>query len=187
VNGRLSAADLRQAADPMVIALACAGDDGAFAEIVRRRQGRVRKFMYRLCRQSSLGDDLAQLVFITAWRSLGQLRAAAAFDGWLRRIMVTTWLQEVRRRKLAIATEVGAEAVDPHVDTPAERMDLDAALARLAPHTRLCIVLAYDQGLPHPEIAALTGMPLGTVKSHLTRGAAQLRTLLAAYSGSMNS
>lgn len=187
MNGRLSAADLRQAADPMVIALACAGDDGAFAEIVRRRHARVRKFMYHLCRQSSLGDDLAQLVFITAWRSLGQLRAAAAFDGWLRRIMVTTWLQEVRRRKLSFTTDVGAEAVDPHVDSASVRVDLDAALARLTPDARLCIVLAYDQGLPHPQISALTGMPLGTVKSHLTRGAAQLRSALAAYSRSMKS
>jgi RNA polymerase sigma-70 factor, ECF subfamily len=187
VNARLSAADLRQAADPMVIALACAGDDGAFAEIVRRRHARVRKFMYYLCRQSSLGDDLAQLVFITAWRSLGQLRAAAAFDGWLRRIMVTTWLQEVRRRKLEVAAEAGSEALDSGVDTPAVRLDLDAALARLSPDARLCIVLAYDQGLTHPQIAALTDMPLGTVKSHLTRGAGQLRALLAAYSQSMKS
>jgi RNA polymerase sigma factor (sigma-70 family) len=182
VNGRLSAADLRQAADPMVIALACAGDDGAFAEIVRRRHASVRRFMYHLCRQNSLGDDLAQLVFITAWRSLGQLRAAAAFDGWLRRIMITTWLQELRRRKLTVVTDSGAEAVDPHGGSPAMRLDLDAALAQLMPDARLCIVLAYDQGLSHPEIAALTGMPLGTVKSHLTRGTTQLRTLLTAYS-----
>jgi RNA polymerase sigma-70 factor, ECF subfamily len=187
VNGRLSAADLRQAADPMIIALACAGDDGAFAEIVRRRHARVRKFMYYLCRQSSLGDDLAQQVFITAWRSLGQLRAAAAFDGWLRRIMVTTWLQEVRRRKLDIAAEVSSDAVHIEGDTSAVRLDLDAALARLSPDARLCIVLAYDQGLTHPQIATLTGMPLGTVKSHLTRGAMQLRTLLDAYSESMKS
>ncbi len=182
MTGRLSATDLRQAADPMVIALACAGDDGAFAEIVRRRHASVRRFMYHLCRQNSLGDDLAQLVFITAWRSLGQLRAAAAFDGWLRRIMVTTWLQELRRRKLAVVIEAAAEAVDPHVGSPAARLDLDAALAHLAPDARLCVVLAYNQGLSHPEITALTGLPLGTVKSHLTRSAAQLRTLLAAYS-----
>jgi RNA polymerase sigma-70 factor, ECF subfamily len=187
MNGRLSAADLRQAADPMVIALACAGDDGAFAEIVRRRHDRVRRFMYHLCRQSGLGDDLAQLVFITAWRSLGQLRAAAAFDGWLRRIMVTTWLQEVRRRKLEFVAEVDSEAAHADAETSAVRLDLDAALARLPPDPRLCIVLAYDQGLTHPQIAALTGMPLGTVKSHLTRGAVHLRTLLAAYSESPKS
>jgi RNA polymerase sigma-70 factor (ECF subfamily) len=182
VNGHLSAADLRQAADPMVIALACAGDDGAFTELVRRRHTRVRKFMYHLCRQASLGDDLAQLVFITAWRSLSQLRAAAAFDGWLKRIMVTTWLEELRRRKLRAAEQAETELTTNSADVAEKRLDLDVALGRLSVDARLCVVLAYDEGLSHPEIVALTGMPLGTVKSHIARGAALLRTLLADYS-----
>lgn len=182
MNHRLSAADLREASDPMVVALACAGDDGAFTEIVRRRHVRVRKFMYHLCRQVSLGDDLAQIVFLTAWRSLGQLRSAAAFDGWLKRIMVTTWLEEIRRRKPVIAGAPEAEAALDKGDATHKRLDLDAALAQLSADSRLCVVLAYDEGLSHPEIVALTGMPLGTVKSHITRGAALLRTLLADYS-----
>jgi RNA polymerase sigma factor (sigma-70 family) len=182
MKNRLSAADLREAADPLIIALACAGDDGAFTEIVRRRHARVRTFMYGLCRQRSLGDDLAQLVFITAWRSLRQLRATAAFDGWLKRIMVTTWLEEARKRKLAIVGEIDAELAGTYIDDTAKHLDLDAALAGLSPDARLCVVLAYSQGLSHPEIAALTGMPLGTVKSHVARGAAQLRMLLADYS-----
>jgi len=166
----------------MIVALACAGDDAAFTEIVRRRQVRVRKFMYHLCRQPGLGDDLAQTVFITAWRSLRQLRSAAAFDGWLKRIMVTTWLEEVRRRRFTTAAEVEAEPAFDSGAAGEKRLDLDAALAQLPAHARLCVVLAYDQGLSHPEIVELTGMPLGTVKSHINRGAALLRTLLAAYS-----
>ena len=183
MESRLSVADLNQAADPLVIALACAGDDRAFAEIVKRRHARVRKFMYHLCRQPSLGDDLAQQVFLTAWRSLPRLRAAAAFDGWLKRIMITTWLEEVRRDKLEFAREPEEADFGSHRETTAERMDLDAALARLTPQARLCVVLAYDEGLSHPEIAALTGMPVGTVKSHISRGAARLRELLAEYEG----
>lgn len=166
----------------MVIALACAGDDGAFTEIVRRRHTRVRKFMYYLSRQTSLGDDLAQLVFITAWRSLSQLRSAAAFDGWLKRIMVTTWLEELRRRKFGTGGEAEAESTANTADATEKRLDLDVALGRLTGDARLCVVLAYDEGLSHPEIVALTGMPLGTVKSHIARGAAQLRILLADYS-----
>src|SRR5262245_17064231 len=142
---------------------------------MRRRQVRVRKFMYHLCRQTSLGDDLAQQVFLTAWRSLGRLRSAAAFDGWLKKIMVNTWLTEVRRGKLAITSDVEFEDLAVHHDATAERMDLDAALSTLPADMRLCVVLAYNEGLAHPEIAALTGLPLGTVKSHIARGAARLR------------
>jgi RNA polymerase sigma factor (sigma-70 family) len=181
---RSSAAELRDAADPLIIALACAGDSRAFAEIVKRRQTRVRKFMYHLCRRSALGDDLAQIVFLTAWRSLPQLRSAAAFDGWLKRIMITTWLEEVRRRKLSYASEDDAGPAAGYSETTAERIDLDAALGRLPPDVRLCLVLAYNDGMSHPEIAALTGFPLGTVKSHISRGAARLREMLADYEGS---
>ena len=144
----------------------------------------VRKFMYHLCHRSALGDDLAQQVFLTAWRSVHQLRSAAAFDGWLKRIMVTTWLEEVRRQKISYASEQEADASTGYAETTAERIDLDAALARLPQDVRLCLVLAYNDGMSHPEIAALTGFPLGTVKSHISRGAARVREMLVDYEGS---
>lgn len=181
MESRLTAAELGAAAEPVIIALACASDARAFAELVRRRHARVRKFMYHLCRRPALGDDLAQQVFITVWQSLPQLRAAAAFDGWLRRIMVTTWLEETRKRRIEFTTAVDLEVAAAQDDATAERLDLDAALARLSADARLCVVLAYNDGLSHGEIATLTGWPLGTVKSHVARGAARLRELLAAY------
>ncbi|HEV2703516.1 MAG TPA: sigma-70 family RNA polymerase sigma factor [Steroidobacteraceae bacterium] len=181
MESRLPVAELKQAPDSIVIALACAGDASAFGEVLRRRQGRVRKFMYHLCRQSSLGDDLAQQVFITAWRSLSRLRTAAAFDGWLKRIMVTTWLEELRRGKLVTTSEVDLTELRAQHDATAEQLDLDAALAMLEPPMRLCVVLAYNEGHSHPEIVALTNLPLGTVKSHIARGATRLREILSAY------
>jgi RNA polymerase sigma-70 factor (ECF subfamily) len=181
MESRLAIADLRKAADTLVIALACAGDDSAFAEVLRRRQARVRSFMYHLCRHPALSDDLTQQVFLTAWRSLGQLRSAVAFDGWLKRIMVSVWLKEVRRNKLASVSDVDPADFPVQDNSTTARMDLDAALATLPPEKRLCVVLAYDQGLSHPEIVKLTGLPLGTVKSHITRAAKRLREILADY------
>jgi RNA polymerase sigma-70 factor (ECF subfamily) len=60
-------------------------------------------------------------------------------------------------------------------------MDLDAALSTLPPDVRVCVVLAHSEGQSHPEIVELTGLPLGTVKSHIARGAARLREILAGY------
>lgn len=181
MESRLAVAELKQAPDSLVIALACAGDDSAFAEVLRRRQARVRKFMYHLCRHTALGDDLAQQVFVTAWTCMRQLRSAAAFDGWLKRIMVTTWLSEARRGRISTTSEIDPADVAVHHDSTTVRMDLDSALSRLPPDTRLCVVLAYSEGLSHPEIVALTEMPLGTVKSHISRGAVRLREILADY------
>lgn len=181
MESRLAVAELKQAPDTMVIALACAGDEGAFAELLRRRQARVRKFMYHMCRQTALGDELAQQVFFTAWRSLAQLRAAGAFDGWLKRIMVTTWLTHIRRGEPLADADADPEALQSPPDSTALRLDLDAALSQLDERVRLCVVLAYSEGLSHPEIVSLTGLPLGTVKSHIARGAARLREILAAY------
>ena len=181
MESRLAAADLQKAADTLVIALACAGDDSAFGELMRRRQTRVRKFMYHMCRQSALGDDLAQQVFLKAWRSLGGLRSAVAFDGWLKKIMVNVWLEEVRRGKLITLGDVELADLVVHHDGTSARMDLDAALSTLPLDMRMCVVLAYNEGHAHPEIAELTGLPLGTVKSHISRGAARLREILAGY------
>lgn len=186
MESRLAVAELKQAPDTLVIALACAGDDSAFAEVVRRRQARVRKFMYHLSRDMAQGDELAQQVFLAAWRSMRQLRNAAAFDGWLKRIMVTTWLEEARRGRLvtvgeAELGEAGLASLGDQHDSTAVRMDLDAALATLPREMRLCVVLGYSEGQSHAEIVALTGLPLGTVKSHIARGAARLREVLADY------
>lgn len=60
-------------------------------------------------------------------------------------------------------------------------MDLDRALAQLSPDARMCIVLSYSEGMTHPEIATATGLPAGTVKSHIRRGTQRLQGLLADY------
>jgi len=159
-----------------------AGDPAAFDELVRRRQGFVRQLLRRLCRDASLADDLAQQAFVQAWKSIGQLRAPGAFPGWLRKLSVNCWLQHLRARGPRLESLDEVEWAEQSAPAPiGERLDLDAALMRLAPAARLCVVLAYHEGLSHSEISASTSMPLGTVKSHVARGASQLRELLKEY------
>lgn len=165
-----------------VVMCAVAGDDGAYGELVRRRQGAIRQLFRRLCRDPALADDLAQQTFLQAWRSIHTIKSPAAFGGWLKRLAVNVWLQKVRAERAWQQTD-DLESLPEVVTQPplAERLDLDSALATLPPDVRLCITLAYAEHMSHREICEATGLPLGTVKSHITRGAARLRERLGAY------
>lgn len=165
---------LAQAAEATVVALAAAGNDEAFDELVRRRQAWLRGLMRRLCGNAALADDLAQQAFLQAWQSLASLRVPAAFGGWLRQLALNVWLAEARRAALPLADIDLPDQAAPEVDIGLQQ-DLDAALSRLKPDERICVVLAYAEGLTHGEIATATGLPLGTVKSHVLRGATRLR------------
>jgi RNA polymerase sigma-70 factor (ECF subfamily) len=182
MNLRSSAADiLGSAAEASVVALACAGDQPAFEELVRRHQSTIRNLLRSLCRNIALADDLAQETFLQAWIHLRSLRSPAAFAAWLRKLAINSWRQHLRREgglgKLA-EVEAGDAVSNP---AATECLDLNSALEALAPGVRLCIVLSYHEGMSHGEIAGATGLPLGTVKSHIARGTARLRELLAAY------
>jgi RNA polymerase sigma-70 factor (ECF subfamily) len=176
---REARASLSSAAEAAVIMLAAGGDDAAFAELVRRRQSWLRSLLRRLCRDAALADDLAQLAFLTAWRNLHGLREPGAFGGWLRSLAIRTWLQHCRRRKeLEVPEQGAADSRAAAATDPSDAIDLDRLLARLKPRERLCVVLCHAEGMSHAEIVAATGWPLGTVKSHVARGVAQLRGML---------
>ena len=179
MNGARPGMALGEATEATVVALAAAGDDAAYSELVRRRQSAVRNLMRRLCRDAALADDLAQQVFLQAWRALRGLKSAAAFGGWLRKLAVNVWLQHERANR--VETESTPAFTPSFTPSLSEKIDLDSALATLPPNVRLCVVLAYSEGMSHGEISAATAIPLGTVKSHVTRGSARLRELLHSY------
>jgi RNA polymerase sigma-70 factor (ECF subfamily) len=174
-------AGLEDAPEKHVVALAMSGDDSAFGELVKRRQKRVRDLLRRLCGDHALADDLAQQTFVQAWRGIRALRDPGAFGGWLKRIAVNAWLAEARRAPAPIDDDEDAflAAADPapSPERSAAGIDLERALARLGPAERLCLVLVHGEGMTHTEAAAATGLPLGTVKSHVLRGRDKLRLI----------
>ena len=165
----------------MLVGLARTGNRDAFAELVNRRQAWIRNLMRRCSGNADLADDLSQQVFMQAWRAIDQLADAGRFAPWLKRLAINTWLQHKRRND-------PLEGADPHEETraaqqekPGIAMDLDRALATLPEDVRLCIVLSYHERMTHGEIEDFTGLPLGTVKSHIRRGTQKLQEKLSAY------
>ena len=143
--------------------------------------------MRRCCGDVVLADDLSQQVFLQAWRQLRYLREPHKFGAWMKRLAINTWLQHQRKNDALRGAGSFDGSETAATGTPGTGIDLDRALATLDAPVRLCIVLSYHEGMTHPEIAALTGFPVGTVKSHVRRGTQRLQQYLSAYQIQTNS
>ena len=164
-------------ADNRLAVQAAAGDLAAFALLVRRMQGRVRGFLLRLTAgDHALADDLAQETFLLAQRKLRQFRGDGSFVGWLLRIAWTCFLTHRRAMRPVVALD--SEEVSAAPD-PAIKLDLERALYCLGENERAALTLCYGLGFSHGEAAAMMGLPLGTLKSHVQRGRERLRALLS--------
>lgn len=169
-----------------LVLLAMAGGESAFQALVQRHQAGLRTLLRRTCGDPVLADDLAQEAFLKAWLNLGQLRAADGFAAWLRRIAINAAMDAGRRRtpqghRLDDDCAAPDRDVLGEAQAPARRIDLDAALMSLSLPARLCILLFHGEQMSHGEIAAETGMPVGTVKSHIARATPVLRNALSAW------
>lgn len=159
-------------------------DQCAFEQLVRRHQGMVRAQLRRLLRgDEAMADDLAQEAFLLAWRKLDQFRGEARFSTWLYRIAYACFLQACRRRSWPIgdADDGGIEqlpALSPSMDL---QLDIEQAMQRLSVAEQAVLLHCSQLGLSHNEAAYVLAMPLGTVKTHATRGKAKLKAWLAAW------
>jgi RNA polymerase sigma-70 factor (ECF subfamily) len=180
VSDPLTSAGLAAATEDALVMLATHGDSSAYGELVRRRQSSIRNLLRRLCHNRALADDIAQQAFFDGWQLIRGLKSRAAVNAWLRKLAVNRWLQHLRSAKpeAELDGDLRTEASHHRIN---EQLDLDAALAQLKPDVRLCVVLAYSEGLSHSEVSQTVSLPLGTVKSHIARGAARLRELLREY------
>ena len=155
--------------------------------VVRDHSARVYRLAYRLTGNSHDAEDLTQEVFVRVFRSLDSY-VPGTFEGWLHRITTNLFLDMARRRQrirfegLADETEARLGGSEP---TPAEAFDdrhldsdIHAALMALAPEYRAAVILCDIEGLSYEEIADTLGVKLGTVRSRIHRGRAQLRLAL---------
>lgn len=165
-----------EAADEALVAAARAGSSAAFARLVDRHQRPLRAFLRRTCGDWALADDLAQETFLTAWSRLGALKSGASVRAWLCGIAYRKHLTTRRARGRDRARDAAWEAEKPPSSGAMsdERLTLEAAMAGLPPDQRACVALCLAADFSHAEAAEALGLPVGTVKSHVTRGRARL-------------
>lgn len=155
------------------------GNRRAFDQLVVRYQSPVRRFfLHQTLGDEPLSDDLAQDTFIKAWRNIGSFRAMSSFQTWLMRIAYNVFYDSVRSRKTTSDIDNVAEPMTNGNSNPSLQMDLYHALSLLKPDERTCITLQLVDGYKIDQIAKITDMKEGTVKSILFRGKEKLTKYL---------
>jgi RNA polymerase sigma factor (sigma-70 family) len=157
-------------------------------EVVRTHSARVYRLAYRLTGNRHDAEDLTQEVFVRVFRSLSTYQPGT-FEGWIHRITTNLFLDQARRKQRirfdALSDEAASRlpsalpAPDVHHLDQMFDADIEAALSALAPEFRAAVVLCDVEGLTYEEIADALGLKLGTVRSRIHRGRAQLRAALA--------
>ncbi len=173
--------------------LARAGDESAFAEIVRRYSPRVFRFASRFFRQRSVVEEAAQEVFLKAFTQLGSYEGRGSMEGWLTRITTNTCLNMVRsakrRPELTVSdlTEDETSWLDHRLSDAANESfkssersfaaaDLaDRVLETLSPDDRLALTLVDGEDLSIKEVAEATGWSEAKVKVQAFRARRRMR------------
>ena len=172
-----------------------AGNTEGFEYFVRQYQRKITRVAYRLLRDMGEADCAAQESFLRAWQNLGEFREGSTFETWLTRICINWCKDRLKRRRLVLyfhqvaddgGDETGPRDTAPHPDPSPERHAMSReirerlrdAIETLSPRQKTVFALKHFEQLSIPEIAELTGLDSGTVKSHLFRAAHKIRERL---------
>ena len=165
--------------DGPLVARAQQGDRWAFEQLVERHQHRLYTLAARLLGSPNEAADAVQEAFIRAWLGLPSFRRGARFSTWLHRICVNA-VHDQRTKARRTETSPEIDPADPQDSFAREELsrDLQQALNELDEDYRTAVVLYDVLGCSYAEIAGLTGVAEGTVKSRIFRGRGRLAELL---------
>ena len=177
--------DLAAAEDRVLVAAFLAGSQDAFAVIVNRYQRTVYQVCYRFVRNHEDAADLAQDVFVRAFKGLRHFKGDASLGTWLYRVGVNCCLNRVAVKRPRSEPLDESQHVDQKRDDPlravlrSEKADhVRQAIARLPPKQRATLLLRVYQGLSHEEIAAIVGSSVGATKANFFHALGNLKRLL---------
>ena len=172
---------------------ALGGSEAAYRELVTRYATPAVNFVFRFVRDRALAEDLAQEGFLRVYQRLSTYDPARKFSSWFFQVLRNITIDHLRVNRLPTASldelaEEGNEraVVDRQGASPEDvagqgelASAMSAALSRIRPEYREVVVLRYQEGLTHPEIAEILGMPSGTVKTYLHRARKELAVILS--------
>ena len=195
----LPALDYARLEDRELATLAAKGREGAFRELLGRYERPVFSLIYRMVRDRTLAEDLAQEAFIRAFNAIGSYNTSYKFSNWIFKIANNHTIDHLRKRRIETVSIHGS----PHATTPDQvsqtRLDLQStdedpheliehrelggqieeAIGELREEYRTVILLRHVEGYAYDEIAEIMELPLGTVKTYLHRARNELKNKLS--------
>ena len=164
-----------------LVELAMSGDAEAFSALAA---GSVRK-MYAVARlilhNDAVAEDVSQEALVVAWRDLSALRDPSRFDAWLHRVLVRECYKQAHRERRRVDVEGQIRPIVRETDPSQHSVvndQLERGFARLSVEHRTVLVLHHHLGYTIREIADALGLPVGTVKSRLSRASLAMRAAL---------
>lgn len=174
--------------DALLVKRAQRGDRSAVDALLRENYDVVRAVCHRIIINKSDAEDATQIALMSIVRALPSFDGRARFSTWIYRIATNAALDELRRirRRDVPNDDTTFENVSVGDTTNAidAQMDVSAALAEIPEEFRVALVLRHIADLDYEEIAIILDVPVGTVRSRLSRGRAQLAALLGNQSES---
>lgn len=160
-----------------LISRAKSGDRVAFDEVVGPLVGPAYRLAFGLLHNRETAEDVVQEAALRAWRKINHVRQGSDIGPWFLAIVANQARTAIRGRWWSVLRLGQIETADPEgfEDRIARGADMRAALLRLSVDQREVLVLRYFLDLPLEEVAAITGVPMGTVKSRINRGIRALR------------
>jgi RNA polymerase sigma-70 factor (ECF subfamily) len=179
-------------ADRALVDAVLADRPGAFEQLVRDYQGLCWHVIQRMVRHPEDTRELCQEAFLRVHRYLHQYRFDSPLKSWIAQVAYSVAKRHLERKRIPLAEPAadedglsllenlgdGADLQEDHAQAEEERR-LHAAIERLPPLQRTILTLYHLEELPIAEIAAATGLAVGTIKSHLFRSRNKLREMLA--------
>jgi RNA polymerase sigma-70 factor (ECF subfamily) len=157
------------------------GSPSAFKELYEAYQKPLANFLYRMCWNRALVDDLVQEVFLRVWRSRESYEPTAKVSTYLFRIASNLWINHAEKKKESALGEgdrtAGETPPDP-LELGEARQAVKRAVEALPEGERLCLVLSEYNGLKYAEISEVLGIPVGTVKSRIFSAVQRLKVAL---------
>jgi RNA polymerase sigma-70 factor (ECF subfamily) len=185
--------------DKQLAAQAAQGREGAYRELLGRYERPVFSLVYRMVRDRTLAEDLAQEAFIRAFNAIHSYNPRYKFSSWIFKIANNHTIDHLRRKRLdtvsihgsphastqeeAVQTSIVVESSDENPEEFVEHRELgsliEQAIGELRPEYRSVVLLRHVEGYSYDEIADILDLPLGTVKTYLHRARSELKEALA--------